>query len=161
MQGIAHGAVFARGAARGAVTLNKQAKSTRESTKPQTRKARFAVEVRKPRRDTDQDRLLVLHPRDEWREDEWSINKPGVRQSPSRAACAALPPLLPQWEEGPGEEDVGRSGLSPVRSSRGEGIQALGKIAMSQFAFGARVYDPQQLDLQGDMLRLTEPRSAN
>ena len=34
-------------------------------------------------------------------------------------------------------------------------------LAMSQFAFGARVSDPQQRDLPGDVLRLTEPRSAN
>ena len=32
---------------------------------------------------------------------------------------------------------------------------------MPQYAFGARVCDPQQRDLPGDVLRLTEPRSAN
>ena len=33
--------------------------------------------------------------------------------------------------------------------------------AVSEFAFGARVCDPQRRDLPGDVLRLTEPRSAN
>ena len=33
--------------------------------------------------------------------------------------------------------------------------------AVSSFAFGARVCDPQQRDLQDDVLRLTEPRSVN
>jgi hypothetical protein len=28
------------------------------------------------------------------------------------------------------------------------------------FGYGARVYDPQRLDLQGGVLRLTEPRST-
>ena len=36
-----------------------------------------------------------------------------------------------------------------------------GILVVSVFKTGARVYDPQPLDLPGNLLRLTEPRSEN
>ena len=38
-------------------------------------------------------------------------------------------------------------------------VNANARSALSWLTFGARVCDPQQRDLQGDLLRLTEPRS--